>query len=242
VFVLPRHRYRLPGRERAARVGRGRRVRGRPPGPDAGHAGRRQRHDGRAVAAGGAAGRAVPRGLLPEQRVVPVRRGHRAAGRGGHAGPRAGPVRVARRRPVVLPVHERRGRRPAAPLGRLRGRVRGRRGGRVRPAADGRGRARRDARARAVRLRALFVLPAGHGGRAAAGRARADRVHRRRTRARDQRVRRPASGPDARLRRQTHARPWVRVTRGDCVAWGSNTPHHLYAGNQPVLRTAATVL
>lgn len=70
------HRYRLPGRQRSAQQpGRRRRpLRRRPPGRVADHAGGRERHDGRAAAAGRATGRAVPRRLLPQQPAVPVRR------------------------------------------------------------------------------------------------------------------------------------------------------------------------
>lgn len=193
----------------------GRRVRARrPPGPVARHAGRRQRHDGRAAAAARAAGRPVPRRLLPQQPAVPVRRGRPAGGRGG-PGPGAGAVRVPGRRPVVLPVHEHRGRGPGRPLGRLRGRVRGRRRGRRarrrRAAAHRRGRRRGDARARPVRLRALFVLPARHGGRPSAGRARAVHVRARRARAAGQRVGRRRGGPGARGHRPAHGRPRLRV-------------------------------
>lgn len=213
------YRYRSPGRERALRLRRGRRVRG-PPGPAAGAAGREQRHDGRGVAAVRAAGRAVPRWLLPEQRAVPVRPGHRAAdGRGaGRPGVRA--VRVARRRPVVLPVPEHHGRGPDWPLGRLRGRVpgrrRGRHAGRTRAAADGHWRARRDARACRVRLRALFVLRSRDDGHQAAGRRAHDHVHGRRARPTGQRIGRTARRRGASVHRQAHGRQAVRLTS---VTW-----------------------
>jgi len=138
-------------------------------GQDAGRAERRERDDGRAAAAGRAAGRVVPRRLLPQQPAVQVRPGHRAARGRGRAGPGAGAVRVAGRRPIVLPVHEHDGRRPDGALGPVRGRLPGRRRGRDARRPGGadhrRRRARRDARARTVRLRALFVLLAGHGER-----------------------------------------------------------------------------
>lgn len=179
------------------------------------HVGRRERHDGRGVATRRAAGRAVPRRLLPQQPAVPVRRGHRAAGGRGHPGPGAGPVRVAGRRPVVLLVHEHDGRGPGRALGRIRGRLRGRRGadraGRG-PPYRGR-RARRDARPLSVRLRALFVLPAGHAGHPAAGRAAADHVHGRRTHRDGQRVRRHGSRQPARVHRQAHGRQRLRLIR-----------------------------
>lgn len=101
-------------------------------------------------------------------------------------------------------------------LGRLCGRVRGRRGehGAARCPANGRGRARRNAYARRVRLRALFVLRAGHFGPAAAGRAMADHVHARGARDRDQRVRRPRGRRRARVHRPAHGRPRLRLTAG----------------------------
>lgn len=158
----------------------------------------------------------MPRRLLPEQRAVPVRRGHRAAGGRGARRPGVRPVRVARRRPVVLPVPEHNGRGPDRALGRLRGRVpgrrRGRHAGRTAAAADGRRRARRNARARRLRLRALFVLRAGHDGHQAAGRRADDHVHRRRANPIGQRVRGTARRRGARVHRQTHGGQAVRLT------------------------------
>lgn len=161
-----KRRNRWPGRESVTRIGQDWPIRVSS-GQDAGRVERRERDDGRAVAAGRAAGRVVPRRLLPQQPAVPVRLGHRAARGRRRAGPGAGEVRVAGHRPIVLPVHEHDGRRQDGALGPVRGRLSGRRRGRDtrRPAraADRRRRARRDARARPVRLRSLFVLLAGHG-------------------------------------------------------------------------------
>lgn len=150
----------------------------------------------------------MPRRLLPQQPAVPVRRGHRAARGRYRAGPGSGAVRVPGHRPVVLPVHEHVGRRSGRELGPVRGRLPGRRGGRdarrQAHAADGRRRARRDARARPVRLRALFVLPAGHGEHRATRRAAADQVHSRRAYRHHQRVRWTGGRPAARVDRPTH--------------------------------------
>jgi len=150
----------------------------------------------------------VPRRLLPQQPAVPVRRGHRAARGRGRARPGAGAVRVPGHRPVVLTVHEHVGRRSDSQLGPVRGRLPGRRRGRDarRPgrAADRRRRARRDARARPVRLRALFVLPTGHGERRAARRRAIDQVHSRRAHRAYQRVRRTGGGQAARVHRPAH--------------------------------------
>jgi len=124
------------------------------------------------------------------------------------AGPGAGAVRVPGHRPVVLPVHEHVGRRSGSELGPVRGRLPGRCRGRDarRPAraADGRRRARRDARAQPVRLRALFVLPAGHGEHRATRRGTADQVHSRRAYRPHQRVRWTEGRLAARVNRPTH--------------------------------------
>jgi len=158
----------------------------------------------------------VPRRLLPQQPAVPVRRGHRAARGRGRDRPGAGAVRVPGHRPVVLPVHEHVGRRSGLELGRVRGRLPGRRRGcdarRPGRAADCRRRARRDARARPVRLRALFVLPAGHGERRTTRRGAADQEHIRRAHPAHQRVGRTGGGQAARVHLATHGRPRVRLT------------------------------
>lgn len=155
----------------------------------------------------------MPRRLLPQQPVVSVRREHRTPRGRGDVRRGAGALRVTGCRPVVLLVHEHDGRGPPRSVGRLHGRVRGRRDrdGGAGHRAHGRGRARRDARARLIRLRALFVLLAGHGEHRAAGRGAADHVHGRRAHPTDQRIRRPECRPTAVVCRPAHGRPTVRL-------------------------------